>query len=68
MLRLEQENNRKKQPETIQKTQTNQSSFVSKGCFLFLFFFKTDLGEYFSEVEEFLSEHDIQFYLKSNII
>lgn len=40
MLRLEQENNRKKQPETIQKTQTNQSSFVSKGCFLFLFFFK----------------------------
>lgn len=63
MLNLEKENHRKKQPETIKKKKKNtenQSSFVCKGCFLFLFF-KTDLGEYFSEAEEFISEHDIQF-------
>lgn len=48
-----------------QKQLKKQSLFVSKGCFLF---FLTDLHEYLSEVEDFISEHHIQFYLKSNFI
>lgn len=47
-----------------QKQLKKQSSFVSKGWFFFL----TDLHEYLSEVEDFISEHHIQFYLKSNFI
>lgn len=68
MLSLEKKNHRKKQQETMKKKKTLTTTAHLVPKVVFFFFFKTDLGEYFSEVEEPISEHDIQFYLKSNVI